>query len=61
MIDDFWVPREVTELTPLSDEEIEEVNAIYVAMTRASELITYGVSLSEWLDKVERADNERRG
>jgi hypothetical protein len=61
MIDDFWIPREVTELTPLSDEEIEEVNAIYVAMTRASELITYGVSLSEWLDKVESADNERRG
>ena len=54
MIDDFWTPREVTESSPLSPEEVEEVNAIYVAMTRASESITYGESLQEWLEKAEK-------
>ena len=54
MIDDFWIPREVTASSPLTPEEVEEVNAIYVAMTRASDSITYGQSLQEWLEKAEK-------
>ena len=53
MLDDFWKPREVTKDLPLDEEEIEEVNAIYVAMTRASETIEYGPSLREWLERME--------
>jgi F-box protein 18 (helicase) len=53
MLDDFWKPREVTKDLPLDEEEVEEVNAIYVAMTRASETIEYGPSLREWLERME--------
>lgn len=53
MLDDFWKPREVTKDLPLDEVEIEEVNAIYVAMTRASETIEYGPSLREWLVRME--------
>jgi hypothetical protein len=53
MLDDFWQPREVTKDLPLNEEEIEEVNAIYVAMTRASETIEYGPSLRTWLERLE--------
>jgi superfamily I DNA/RNA helicase len=54
MIDDFWTPREVTASSPLTPEEVEEVNAIYGAMTRASDSIIYGESLQEWLEKAEK-------
>lgn len=50
MLDDFWIPREITAQEPLDDDEKQEVNAIYVAMTRASESIDYGPSLTKWLN-----------
>jgi F-box protein 18 (helicase) len=50
MLDDFWVPREITAEEPLDDDEKQEVNAIYVAMTRASMSIDYGPSLTKWLN-----------
>ena len=50
MLDDFWVPREITADEPLDDDEKQEVNAIYVAMTRASMSIDYGPSLTKWLN-----------
>jgi hypothetical protein len=50
MLDDFWVPREITPLDPLNDDEKQEVNAIYVAMTRASLSIDYGQTLTKWID-----------
>jgi hypothetical protein len=53
MLDDFWQPRDDTKDLPLNEEEIEEVNAIYVAMTRASETIEYGPSLRTWLERLE--------
>lgn len=53
MIDDFVDPAEVGKCLPNSQEEQEEVNAIYVAMTRASETIEYGATLRHWLDSKE--------
>ncbi len=50
MIEDFWRPRPITPESPLEEDEIEEVNAIYVAMTRASSTIDYGELLSGWLE-----------
>ena len=50
MIEDFWKPRPITPESPLEEDEIEEVNAIYVAMTRASSTIDYGELLSVWLE-----------
>ena len=50
MMEDFWKPRPITPETPLEEDEIQEVNAIYVAMTRASSKIEYGELLSVWLE-----------
>jgi F-box protein 18 (helicase) len=50
MLEDFWRPRPITPDSPLSEDEKEEVNAIYVAMTRASMSIDYGSVISKWLE-----------
>jgi len=50
MLEDFWTPRPITPESPLSDDEKEEVNAIYVAMTRASISIDYGSVMLKWLE-----------
>ena len=49
MMGDFWKPRTVAADTPLTADEIQEINAIYVAMTRASSFIDHGDFLSKWL------------
>jgi F-box protein 18 (helicase) len=50
MMGDFWKPRTVAADTPLTGDEIQEINAIYVAMTRASSFIDHGDFLSKWLE-----------
>jgi AAA domain/UvrD-like helicase C-terminal domain len=44
----YQLENEPLELHP--EEEIQEVNALYVAMTRASSTIEYGEELSRWLN-----------
>lgn len=52
MMDDFDVNYQLEheKLELHSEEEIQEVNALYVAMTRASSTIDYGKELSKWLN-----------
>ena len=52
MMDDFDVNYQLEHerLELHSEEEIQEVNALYVAMTRASSTIDYGKELSKWLN-----------
>jgi hypothetical protein len=53
MLDDFFDLTEICPGTPLGQETIEEINAIYVAMTRAAKNIEYGLTLGEWINNVE--------
>lgn len=50
MMEDFFPLRPITPEAPLEEHEVQEVNAIYVAMTRASSKIEYGELLSVWLE-----------
>ena len=49
MLDDFATLRNETESDPFDSEYLEEINLIYVAMTRAAEAIEYPADLIAWL------------
>ena len=51
MIDDFAALLESRESVPFDSEYLEEINLIYVAMTRASEMIEYPSDLATWLGR----------
>ena len=50
MLDDFIDLNEIDPSMPLVRETIEEINAIYVAMTRAAKNIEYGATLRDWIN-----------
>jgi F-box protein 18 (helicase) len=49
MLDDFATLRNETEVAPFDSEYLEEINLIYVAMTRAAEAVEYPADLMTWL------------
>jgi ATP-dependent exoDNAse (exonuclease V) beta subunit len=49
MLDDFATLRNETESATFDSEYLEEINLIYVAMTRAAEAIEYPADLMTWL------------
>lgn len=53
MLDDFIDLNEIDPGMPLARETIEEINAIYVAMTRAAKNIEYGATLRDWINNSE--------
>jgi hypothetical protein len=53
MLDDFLDLNEIDVSMTLGQEAIEEVNAIYVAMTRAAQKIEYGATLNDWINNAE--------
>jgi F-box protein 18 (helicase) len=50
MLDDFASLQTERESDPFDREYLEEINLIYVAMTRASDSVSYPTDLSAWLD-----------